>query len=487
MKPKVIDPEFNNDLNSGKILQRIIYPLSFLVCLFILVLKFQSCSGTREGEKVLGVITVRAGDHDRFDTPVRFDCKLTDILGDSSSLSVLYGNRLMLYEFDGGRSKLPVQWEPKTRFPWEQDENEGALVWILDGVTGKGSERKFRLVLKAGLSQEDTFSVQDIDKTSLLIKSGERPVLQYNYGIVREKEGQEGIYDKSSYIHPVWTPKGEIITGDFSPEHIWQRGIFLAWQKVKFGGMETNFWELGNATGRTLKDDIDPDIIKGQVFTGLVVHNKGTVEGRTFFREKCIIRLYNRPEHDNWMFDITFRQWPVDPENPDKLPDVPVVMELQKVYYGGMSFRGVSPGWLHYDFIARNREQLAKFDRETRWMDPADSLDILTSEGFGRKSGNATPARWIDYTGPLADGWGGLVMLDNPSNIRYPTPLRIHPDMPYFCFAFAKDDAYSITGKSPLQLTYRIIVHNGRPDRDYNERVARDFTRPPEVSWQRVE
>jgi hypothetical protein len=487
MKPKIINPWFKAYVITGKIPGQIICQLNFLSFLLVLVLFFQSCTGIREGEKVLGIITVKAGDYDRIDTPVRYECNLADILGDISKVPGLNDHHLMLYEFDSGRSKFPVQWEPKTGFAWEKNDNEGALVWILDDVTGKGSERKFRLVLKAGPSQEDPFSIQDINNTSLLIKSADRPVLQYNYGIIREKEGQEGIFDKSSYIHPVWTPKGEIITGDFSPEHIWQRGIFLAWQKVKFGDVETNFWELGNATGRTLKDDNDPDIIKGQVFTELVVHNKGTVEGRTYFKEKCIIRLYNRPEHDNWMFDITFRQWPVDPENPDKLPGESMVMELQKVYYGGMSFRGVSPGWLHYDFIARNKEHLAKFNKDTRWMNPADSLDILTSEGFGRKKGNATPARWIDYTGPLGERWGGLIMLDHPSNIRYPAPLRIHPEMPYFCFAFTKDNTYSITSESPLQLTYRIVVHNGRPDRDYNERVARDFTDPPKARWRKGE
>jgi hypothetical protein len=211
------------------------------------------------------------------------------------------------------------------------------------------------------------------------------------------------------------------------------------------------------------------------------VHNKGTVEGKTFFKEKCIVRLYRRQEKDKRMFDITFRQWPVDPENPDILPSGKKVMELQQVYYGGMSFRGVSPGWLHLDFIARSKEQLQKFPPATKWLDAADSLDILTSEGFTRKTGNATPARWIDFTGPLSAGWGGLVMFDHPNNPRYPTPLRIHPDMPYFCFAFAKDGPYPITSDVPLELTYRIIVHNGHPDRGFNEQAARDFSDPPVV------
>jgi len=300
---------------------------------------------------------------------------------------------------------------------------------------------------------------------------------------MQEKKDQTGIFDRSSYIHPVWTTEGEIVTGDFSPEHIWQRGIFLAWQKVRFGDIETNFWELGNATGRTMKDDKAPDITNGPVFTCINIYNKGTVEGRTFFKEISTVRLYNKPDQNTWMFDLIFRQWPVDPEKPETLPAEARVMELQKVYYGGMSFRGVSPGWLYRDFIAKNEDQLAKFDSETRWLNSSDTLDIMTDEGYNRKSGNGMPSRWIDYTGPLGNGWGGLVMFDHPLNKRYPTPLRIHPDMPYFCFAFAKNEPFAISSNDPLNLTYRVVVHNGRPDKETNEQLARDFTDPPRINW----
>jgi hypothetical protein len=445
------------------------------------------CSSKKEGETILGTFTIESGDHDRINTPVRFECKAVDLFGQYTD-KVISGNiQLIVSEKGGKRLKTEVQWEPKVFFSWEKSQGEGALVWILKSKTKKGSKRTFNLFMKEGTPAPGNFKIEDIENRKLLIKMGIQPVMQYNYGIIHEVEGETNPFDKSSYIHPVWTPDGEIITGDFSPEHIWQRGIFLAWQKVKFGDNETNFWELGNATGRTMKDDNEPDIISGPVFAELVVHNKGTVEGRTYFREKCIIRLYNLPESKSWMFDITFRQWPVDPENPDSLPGELKVMDLQKVYYGGMSFRGVSPGWLHHSFIARNKEQLAKFKPETQWLDPSDSLDILTSEGHDRKNGNGTSARWIDFTGPLGEGWGGLVMFDNPSNQRYPTPLRIHPDMPYFCFAFAKDNPYSITSESPLQLTYRVVVHNGHPDKVLNELIARDFVSPPLVTWKKVE
>ena len=465
---------------------KIVHAFTYMFLITVIFSSLPGCMQTKEGEIILGTVSVGAGDYDRSDTPVRFECKSEEVFGNHTDLAFSDDHHLILHEKGGKKSKLPVQWEPKAGFSWENHSGQGALVWILKGKTPKNSVRTFSLVLKKGAPPSGTFSIEDIENRKLLIKNGSQPVLQYNYDIIREVEDQTNQYDRSSYIHPVWTPKGEIISGDFSPEHIWQRGIFLAWEKVKIGEVVTNFWELGKNTGRTLKDDKDPVLIQGPVFAEIVVFNKGTVEGKTYFKEICVVRLYNSTKNDTWMFDMNFCQIPVDPADPGKLPIVARSVELMKIHYGGMAFRGVSPGWLHYDFIAGNKEQLSKFKTGTKWLDPADSLHILTSEGFGRKNGNGTPARWIDYTGPLSSNWGGLVMFDHPTNQRYPTPLRIHPDMPYFCFAFTKDNPYSISSDAPLNLTYRIVVHNGHPDKDANEQISRDFVNPPEIKWKPV-
>lgn len=466
-------------------LHKLVEKMKNMLLFLLLILSFTSCSGSKEGEIILGTFTIESGDYDRFDTPVRYECKLSDIFGDNTALLSLSDHQFKLYEFGRGRSELLAQWEPKIGFNWEKTDDQGSLIWILEGRTKSVTKRRFRLVLKEDSSSPSPFSVQKIDNKSLLIKSDNRPVLQYNYGIIPENEGQTGIYDRSSYIHPVWTPAGNVITGDFSPEHIWQRGIFLAWQKAKFGEIETNFWELGKSTGRTLKDEIDPVVMEGPAFSEIAIYNKGTVEGKTFFKELCLITLYNLTGKDKYIFDIIFRQFPVDPDNPDTIPLELKTMELQKVYYGGMSFRGVSPGWLYYDYIASNKGQPEKFNAGAKWLNPGDSLYILTSEGLSRKNGNGIPARWIDYTGPLGESWGGIVMFDRPSNQRYPTPLRIHPDMPYFCFAFTKEDSYMITSETPLTLKYRIVIHEGKPDKILNEQLAHDFTDPPKVNWER--
>jgi hypothetical protein len=490
-----------------------------------ILLAYSTCCAYAEQEEaeiVLGTFTVEAGDYDRINTPIRFPCSPPDIFGDPSvfrrpghyhyiddgaDLAMLRDYHLVLVE-QGGGAKLDVQWEGQADFVWETAGRKGALVWILDGKTQKNCRRSFKLVLEKGAPAVSTLAVENIDNKSLLVKNNDRPILRYNYGIIKQTKGTTGPYDRGSYIHPVWTPAGKVITGDFSPEHIHQRGIFLAWTKAIFGEVETEFWGLGESTGRILADDFGPSIIEGPVFIDLMVYNKGNVEGKTYFKEIWVVKVYTPSEEDIWLFDVYIRQMPIDPEKPEKIlrldaitaptplptdsekpqtpPEDAILMVLPKVYYGGMAFRGTSQ-WLRSDSqdVTRAIARGVEF-KDAKWLAPDVSLDVLTDAGRNRKSGDRKAARWIDYTGPLGDDWGGLVMFDHPSNPRYPTPLRVHPDLPYFCYAFTQNQPYIISSNEPLNLVYRFLVHNGHPNQEINERFARDFAEPPKVSWQRL-
>jgi hypothetical protein len=475
----------NQYLNIDKKHRVFVPMLKYLFFAFVVFLLLIGWTNNKDAEIVLGNFSVDAGDYDRFDAPIRFECKLTDLFGENSNFrDLLKDHQFMLYEEGRRKSSFAAQWEPEANFDREGTNDQGTLIWILKGTTKKESILKFNLILKKRGVPESPFSIEDVKKKSLLIKNENKPVLQYNYGIMQEKEGETNLFDRSSYIHPVWTPTGKIITGDFSPEHIYQRGIFKAWRKVKFGDIKTEFWSIGlDSAGQTLKDNKEIEIVNGPVYLKIVVYNKGVFENKTFCKEICTIRIYNRQMQSTWMFDLLFREIPVDPEHPDALPGEKRTMELPQIYYGGLSFRGASPEWLRRGVVSNNKEILQKFAKDTQWLSPGDSLDILTSGGKTRKTGDGIPARWIDYTGPLGDEWGGLVVFDHPSNQRYPTPLRIHPDLPYFSYAFTKNDPYTITSEAPLNLMYRFVVHNGHPDKNANEKIASDFVDPPHVTW----
>jgi len=474
--------------------------LCAVFCITILTLVI-GCGQQDKKELVLGKLTIDAGDYDRINTPIRYQCLPVDIFGDparlrrpgffhyidnGADLSLLRDHHLVLVEEGGAKSRIDVQWAHEIDFDWEKVTGKGALVWILDGKTTKGTKRTFKLVLEEGKGPSGQFTIDDIDNKQLLVKFGKREVLRYNYGVIQQEEGETGDYDRAAYIHPVWTPTGKVITGDFSPEHIHQRGIFFAWRQIKFSDVEADFWSLGKEPGRKLPDELGPSIGTGPVFAELDIFNKGNVGDKTYMRETCAVRVYALPEEDVWLFDMYLRQMPVNPENPRVIPtevttatvivdgkvkrirkeeeEGGISMDLEKYLYGGMTFRGIG-----------------------EWLPEDVSLDVLTSEGKNRADANETQAQWIDFTGPLGDEWGGVVIFDHPLNQRYPTPLRVHPQLPYFCYAFTQNEAYTIYNNAPLDLVYRFLVHTGRPNKEINERFANDYVNPPEVSWEPLE
>jgi len=136
---------------------------------------------------------------------------------------------------------------------------------------------------------------------------------------------------------------------------------------------------------------------------------------------------------------------------------------LGKIHYGGIGFRG-----------------------RDEWDGPNAPVLALTSEGKRRKDGNATNARWVDYTGPLpGNHWGGIILMDHPSNPRHPNRVRIHPTMCFFSATLVQTAPYTIERDKPLVLRYRLALHDGKPDRALAERLFADFAHPPKVEIRR--
>src|SRR5262249_46351653 len=105
------------------------------------------------------------------------------------------------------------------------------------------------------------------------------------------------------------------------------------------------------------------------------------------------------------------------------------------------------------------------------------------NEGLGRAAGDQKPARWVDLTGPIADGsstYGGAMIADHPGNVHHPTVARIHPTtLPFFCFVPGHDTPVTIGKDEPTVFRYRILTHDGHPDRALDERTWKDFAEPP--------
>ncbi len=434
-------------------------------------------------ERVLGTIRVKssgegpvgplrmAGDASTF-----FEKCLPEVSSDGAAsqaeiVTFLATRQLVLYPKRGGAPEFAVQWEPKLAD--DLSGPTGHLVWYCAANQLKTGD--YVLALRDGQAPHPV-TVEDVAGRRLVVRIADQPVVQYNNGIVRQQPGQHGPYDRAAYLHPVWSPSGAIVTGDFSPEHIHQRGIFTAWVKARFGDVETDFWSLGASKGRMLPAPKKPYVETGPVFAKLVIWNQGVVDGVPLLEERVEVTVYAEPYQGGWLFDLRTRQSPVAGGE---------AMQLPQVYYGGTSFRG--PGqWLSKSSrdVQRAIAKGVSFEN-VDWLPPEVTLDVLTSEGDDRTSGDRKPARWIDYTGPLSSGlqWGGLAVYDHPSNPRHPTRLRIHPELPYFSLALVQQQSFEVKAGSTLELSYRVFAHDGHPDPQRNERIANSYCTPPQLAW----
>ncbi len=122
---------------------------TFLISGATLLLLTNHSLASESGKKLgtsLGTFTVRAGSHQRLDVPIRYQCRLDDLLN-GQALSIDGDHHLLLEEQGGQKSKIDAQWEPEAGFEWDNLGDRGNLVWIPEGNAGKGPPRNFKLIL----------------------------------------------------------------------------------------------------------------------------------------------------------------------------------------------------------------------------------------------------------------------------------------------------------------------------------------------------
>jgi hypothetical protein len=338
-------------------------------------------------------------------------------------------------------AEIPIQ------FDGTGDRRE--LVWILRERLAPGAKRRYRLLAGPDLkAQPDRVTVVD-DGKHLNVKVGGKPVLTYNHAIVEAPRRDQAYYDKSGYIHPLYTPSGKVITDDFNPDHAHQHGIMFSWRKMVFEGRENNGWDQKSKLGKVAHQKVN-SFIGGPVFGTLtttidhvdLTKKTGPV---TMLNECWRVRVFAL--ESQFLFDIKSVQNCATNQ----------LVTIDKIHYGGMTIRG------HADWHK---------DR---------TYDYLTSEGKNKENGNQTRPHWVEMFGPLKGETAGVTILSDPQNYRFPQPVRLHPKMPYFCFAVAAADAFEIEPGKPYVSRYRYYVHDGQPSAKVDQRLWEDYANPPQV------
>lgn len=355
---------------------------------------------------------------------------------------------LNLYEIKGEK-RIATPFQIEQGYPRK-------LYWIVETKEMSIGRHLFELV------QERVSQTPVIDATvndgGLTIHDGKMNLLKYNFKTLYPPEGVDSAYKRSGFIHPLWSPHGQILTRINAPDHYHHYGIWNPWTKVHFEGDTVDFWYTKLKQG-TVRFANFVSIENGSVFSGFgalhehVVFKKDGSE-KIALNELQQVRVF-RPQSnkDSYVTDFDI-QLNCAGESPFK---------ILKYRYAGF-------GW-----------------RATEKWDKNNSM-TLTSEGKTRKNADNSTARWCIIQGEIDNDYAGIVMMSYPTNYSFPEPLRIWPEnvngqgdvFANFCPTKEKD--WLLKPRQNYFLKYRLLVFNGHMNKEMAESAWQYFAYPPKVT-----
>jgi Family of unknown function (DUF6807) len=392
-------------------------------------------AGVSRADSTLAIIRVGHLGESPYSVPV--DVQLDGV-------TALPAERLALFRVDGERAgSVPMQVSGTPR----------RMTWL--ARPGSGPEPvRYELRETDGGTAFETFAQRRADGL-LTIAFASRPLLGYQYGTMPAPQGVDTAFARSGFIHPLYSPRGQVLTRIQPPDHYHHYGIWNPWTHLEYDGAQYDLWNLGDKKGtvrfkRFVSDASGP--VYGE-FTAEHEHVAYTPAGPVVIMDELqTIRAY-RPDGDYYLFDMTI--------DLAAATDKPVT--LLEYRYGGF-------GW-----------------RTTEAWDK-DNSEVLTSEGRDRRDADNTLGRWFYVQGAIDDAYAGAVVMSHPDNFNHPEPMRIWPipdegrgDV-FASFSPTKDTDWRIEPGKRYVRVYRFLVYNGHMTAPGAESAWRNFAHPPRVT-----
>lgn len=367
---------------------------------------------------------------------------------DLTEVTYVSDTLLSLYEIKGN-IKTPV--------PFQVDQGKHrTLNWVVKTAKESAGKHTYELVKSKAKQYRDVIATAN--NGTLTIHKGEKNYLQYYFKTLYPPKGIDTAYKRSGFIHPLWSPHGQVLTRIQPPDHYHHYGIWNPWTHVLYEGDTIDFWNLNTGQG-TVRFANFVSIEDGPVYSTYgtlhehVVFKKNGAE-KVAMNELQSVRVYAPQENQDFYiadFDITLNC-------ADKSP-----VKLLEYRYAGF-------GW-------RTTE---------KWTNK--NSEVLTSEGKTRKDADGSTARWCIVQGEIDNDYAGVVMMSYPANYNFPEPLRIWPENQYdrgdmFAnFCPTKNMDWFLKPHKNYALKYRLLVFNGRLDKEKAEAAWFYFAYPPKVN-----
>ena len=373
-------------------------------------------------------IEVNAGDYKRTASPIVFDIP----------------EQLREYPYFQLRNKksnktVPVQLIEKHK-----------LTFILETPLEPGTQGLYELEgLKKPVDSEINVRVQ-ADTTNLTLKIADQLVLKY-WLEKQLPDGVDSYYQRSGFIHPLLSPKGQSLTDDFPVGHTHQHGLFFAWVNTTFRGKAVDFWNQHNKTGTIEHLSLDT-MYSGNLVGGFhATLQHLSLEFGPILEEYWEVSV--RSDGTNYILDLSSTHRNISTDT----------LYINQYRYGGLGIRG-NRAW--------NAEDSLHYFSD---------LAVLTDTGLDRIKANHSKPDWIVMHGETGQGHPGLLALAHSENFNSPQTVRVHPQMPYFCYAPMVDSAFSIGPGQNFVSKYRLILFDYSENSLNSTSYSRDYQYPPVV------
>ena len=323
--------------------------------------------------------------------------------------------------------------------PFQIDHNQKNKIWFKH-TNEPGVKTTYCFSYKKNLKNAPLFNYI-LDNGDLKLKFGDQSLIHYRYEMKLPPEGVDKLYQKSGYIHPIISSKGDTLTRIQPPDHYHHYGVWGPWTRTRINDRRVDFWNLKDGQGTVLFKSFR-NIIAGSIYGGFVAHQehfnltskKGT---KLALNENLTVKVWKNNNPNQYFIDYTTKfSSPLERG---------ILFEAYR-YGGGLGFRF--------------KEQ---WDKE--------NCEVITSEGKNRASADGTLARWCIVYGDASEGEGntGVLFMSHPNNRSHPEPMRIWPmnankgrgDM-FFEFCPIRHKEWKIEPQKSYELNYRMLIFDGK-------------------------
>jgi hypothetical protein len=287
----------------------------------------------------------------------------------------------------------------------------------------------------------------------------EKPVLSYRFETTFPPEGVNPLYKRSGFIHPLWSPGGEVLSRIQAPDHYHHYGIWGPWTLTHIDDREVDFWNLAKGQG-TVKFASFLSQTEGDIFSGFKA-----LQQHIDFGAQGADQIAMNEILDVRVWSVSEKVWVIDYTTTLNSPLPNGIMLNAYRYGGGIGFRATE-----------------------KWH--KDNCTVLTSDGKTRADADGSFARWciVEGESDVNEGRSGILFLSHPANRMHPEPMRVWPldanggrgDM-YFEFVPIRHDDWKLESLQDYTLKYRMVVFDGDMNAETAEKYWNSFAKMPQI------